>query len=203
MSKKRKPIPVTIAITYTNSEGRRAYLNDLLEQLEIECPDVNPVLFGSGTAPGSYSLFANIHRCFCYLGKQKGLCLYLQEDTRLCKDFRKKLRGYVKKHHVDTSYLYYNLKGTPPYKQIEKVKGGECAIIANASVFKKYSIWSRKFDLTDRKTKHDLFFGLFLMKKGIDVRAPIPSMVQHVGGFSAKFNKHRQLKPRQSPTFKG
>lgn len=202
-NKKIKPIPLTIAITYTNRPERRAYLYDLLEQLEQECPDVNPVLFGSGTGPESYNLFANIHRCFCYLGTQKGLCLYLQEDTRLCEDFSRRLRGYVKKYHVNTSYLYYNKQGIPPYEQIHSIKGGECAILSKASTFKHYAKWSKKANLKGKKTKHDLFFAMFLKKSGVDVRAPIPSMVQHVGQFSAKFRKNMSIKPRQSPTFKG
>lgn len=198
-------LPLTIAITHTEQPQRMAYLSALLAQLANEFPSLQPKLF---PAEGRH-LFPNIDRCFRWLATAKTLCLYLQEDVLLADGFAAKLEAYTRDYHQDVSYLYTHNTGTPPFVQLwpkckgVRFEGGECAVLADAIWFQRYRQYVYDKDLSAKKTGHDLFVSGWLKKRGARVRAPIPSLVQHIGVFSAKAGHNFTMERRVAPTFPG
>ena len=202
---------MNITITYTQHPERMAYLEQLLAQLRTEFPRQKPALIDGTDTP----LFSVVHSAFCQLAEQKGPCLYLQEDTRLTSRFNWKLRRVHRRWHLDVSYLYSARLGTPPYLQLlargqskphRAFRGGECAVYADAEIFRRYAEFCREHpeQLEGRVACHDLFFRDVCCALKLGVRAVMPSLVQHIGGFSAKFGANLPLAPeakRWSPTF--
>ena len=191
---------MNIAITFTEHPIRRRYLNGLLEQLKVEFAEITPAIFETGER----SLFENVDRCFRSLANEHGLCLYLQEDIQLASQFRRRLEEFICHHHRDVSMLYYGKQGSPPFVRLPVIHGGQCAVLADASIFGAYAAYSQKHATKKMKTMHDLFFLKFLRRSRYEVRAAIPSLVQHIGAFSAKLGGQLPTtgRARLSPTFK-